>query len=322
MAVSRFSLIRILADGSFHSGERLGRALGLSRAGVENQVRRVEALGLRIFKVRGRGYRLAEAVDLLDCDALAARLRASCPELSVEVRDECPSTSTALAGKGAPHGAVLACEHQSAGRGRRGNAWLSAPAGSLTFSLLWRFSQGAAGLAGLSLAVAVGAVRALERLGIKGVQLKWPNDLYCGERKLGGILIESSGDALGPSTVIVGLGLNVRLGSALREHIDRPVTDLASCCGEAVPRRTLLLGALLESLADVLARFAREGFAPFRDDWQRRHAWQGRRVRLALAGRRIAEGEALGVAEDGALVLSSPRGVERFHSGELSLRRA
>src|SRR5579864_2211030 len=307
MAVSRFSLIRILADGSFHSCERLGRALGLSRAGVEHQLHGIEALGLRISKVRGRGYRLAEPVDLLDRDALAARLRKSSPVLSVEVRDECASTSTALAAEGTAHGTVLVCEHQSAGRGRRGNTWFSAPARGLTFSLLWRFSQGAAGLAGLSLAVAVGAVRALERLGMEGVQLKWPNDLYCGGRKLGGILIESSGDALGPSTVIVGLGLNVRLDPALRGRIDRPVTDLASCGGAAVPPRTVLLGALLESLAEVLTRFAREGFAPFRDDWQRRHAWQGRRVRLALAGR-VAEGEALGVAEDGALVLSSSRG--------------
>jgi BirA family transcriptional regulator, biotin operon repressor / biotin---[acetyl-CoA-carboxylase] ligase len=322
MAVSCFSLLRILADGSFHSCERLGRTLGISRSGVDDQVHGIEALGLHIFKVRGRGYRLAEPIDLLDRDALAARLQTSCPALSVEVRDECPSTSTALASEDAPHGAVLVCEHQSAGRGRRGNAWLSAPAGSLTFSLSWHFSQGPAGLAGLSLAVAVGAVRALERLGIEGVQLKWPNDLYCEGRKLGGILIESSGDALGPSAVIVGLGLNVRINSALHARIDRPVTDLASCRGVAVPRRTVLLGALLESLADVLAHFAREGFAPFRDDWQQRHVWQGRRVRLALADRRVAEGEALGVAEDGALVLSSPRGVERFHSGELSLRRA
>src|SRR5258706_5656931 len=207
MGTAPFSLVRILADGRFHSGERLGRVLGLSRAGIWNLIRRVEALGLRVFKVRGRGYRLAEALDLFESPALAARSKKIAPELCVEVLDQCPSTNTVLAQRaaaGAPHGTVLVCEHQSAGRGRRGNSWITEVGGSLAFSILWRFPRGAGALGGLSLAVAVGAAKALERLGTEGVEVKWPNDLYCAGRKLGGILIESSGDILGPSTVIVG----------------------------------------------------------------------------------------------------------------------
>ena len=322
MDVPRFSLLRILADGRFHSGERLGRALGSSRAGVPRLLGRVEALGVRVIKARGRGYRLAERLDLLEPDVLAAQLGRISPELSVEVLDECPSTNTVLAERaaaGAPHGAVLACEHQSSGRGRRGNPWVFAVGGSLAFSVLWRFSRGAGALAGLSLAVAVGAARSLERLGTRGVRVKWPNDLYCGERKLGGILIEVSGDARGPSAAVVGVGLNVRLDALARERIGRPVTDIASH-GDAVPSRTVLLVALLESVAAVLAQFSREGFAPFREEWLRRHAWQGRRVALSEGRRRVAEGRIVGVAEDGALMLSSANGVERFHSGELSLK--
>ena len=322
MSAAHFSLLRILTDGRFHSGERLGRALGLSRAGVWNLIRRIEALGLRVFKVRGRGYRLAEALDLFELDGLAARLKEISPELCVEVLDECPSTNTVLAQRaavGAPHGTVLVCEHQSVGRGRRGHSWVSAVGGSLAFSILWRFSRGTGALGGLSLAVAVGAAKALERLGTHGVGVKWPNDLYCGGRKLGGILIESSGDILGPSAVIVGVGINVRLGTQTRERIGAPATDIASH-SEAVPSRTAVFVESLESVAGVLARFSREGFAPFREEWLQRHAWQGRRVALSQAGRRVAEGKVLGVAEDGALILASVEGVERFHSGELSLR--
>ncbi len=322
MSAAHFSLLRILTDGRFHSGERLGRALGLSRAGVWNLIRRIEALGLRVFKVRGRGYRLAEALDLFELDGLAARLTKISPELCVEVLDECPSTNTVLARRaavGAPHGTVLVCEHQSAGRGRRGHSWVSVVGGSLAFSMLWRFSRGTGALGGLSLAVAVGAAKALERLGTRGVEVKWPNDLYCGGRKLGGILIESSGGILGPSAVIVGVGINVRLGTQTRERIGRPATDIASH-SEAVPSRTAVFVESLESVAGVLARFSREGFAPFREEWLQRHAWQGRRVALSQAGRRVAEGKVLGVAEDGALILASVGGVERFHSGELSLR--
>src|SRR6266699_3234222 len=207
MGTAPFSLLRMLADGRFHSGERLGRALGLSRAGVWNLIRRIEALGLRVFKVRGRGYRLAEALDLFELEDLAARLKKISPELCVEMLDECPSTNSVLAQRaaaGAPHGTVLVCEHQSAGRGRRGHSWVCAVGGSLAFSVLWRFPRGAG---------------ALGRLGTHGVGVKWPNDLYCGGSKLGGILIESSGDILGPSTVIVGVGINVRLGTQTRERI-------------------------------------------------------------------------------------------------------
>lgn len=324
MRVPYFFLLRILSDGKFHSGERMGKTLGLSRASILSDIRRIEALGLRVSKVRGRGYRLDTSLDLIDRSALVVRLKITSPVLSVEMLDECSSTNTVLAecaARGARHGTVLVTEHQSAGRGRRGNSWRSALGGGLTFSLLWRFSRGAGALAGLSLAVAVGAARALAQAGAPDIQVKWPNDLYCRECKLGGILIEISGDAPGPSTAIVGVGLNYRLDAALRDRIGQPVIDFASCC-DAVPSRTVLLGALLESLAATLEQFGREGFAPFRDEWVRRHAWQGRQVALSLADRRVAEGAVVGVAEDGALMLASSRGIERFHSGELSLRRS
>jgi len=322
MGGAHFSLLRILADGKFHSGERLGRSLGLSRAGVWNVVRRVEALGLKVFKVRGRGYRLAENPDLIETDILVTRLKGISPELHLEVLDECPSTNAVLverAAAGVPHGAVLVCEHQSAGRGRRGNLWVSGVGGSLAFSILWRFARGAGALGGLSLAVAVGAAKALEPLGIRGVGVKWPNDLYLGGRKLGGALIEISGDVLGPSAAVIGVGINVRLNTAMRGRIGRPATDVASHV-DAAPSRTALLAALLPSLAATLAQFSREGFAPFREEWLRLHAWRGRRVALSMSDRRVAEGKIVGVAEDGALMLASARGVERFHGGELSLK--
>jgi len=322
MDTASFSLLRLLADGRFHSGERLRTALGLSRDGIANLIGRIEGSGLRVVKVRGRGYRLAEALDLFELDGLAAGLKKVSPELRVEVLDECPSTNTVLAQRaaaGAPHGTVLACEHQSAGRGRRGHSWVSAVGGSLAFSMLWRFPRGAGALGGLSLAVAVGAAKALEHLGTRGVAVKWPNDLYCGGRKLGGILIESSGDIQGPSAVIVGVGINVRLGAQARVRIGEPATDIASH-NEAVPSRTTALVATLESIAGVLARFSREGFGPFREEWLQRHAGKGRRVALSQAGRRVAVGKVVGVAEDGALMLASVGGIERFHSGELSLR--
>jgi BirA family biotin operon repressor/biotin-[acetyl-CoA-carboxylase] ligase len=124
---------------------------------------------------------------------------------------------------------------------------------------------------------------------------------------------------LGPSAAVIGVGINVRLNTAMRGRIGRPATDVASQV-DAAPSRTALLAALLPSLAATLAQFSREGFAPFREEWLRLHVWRGRRVALSMADRRVAEGKIVGVAEDGALMLASARGVERFHGGELSLK--
>ena len=175
-------------------------------------------------------------------------------------------------------------------------------------------------MAGLSLAVGVSVVRALEQLGARGVGVKWPNDIYCCEKKLAGILVEVAGDIHGPSAAVIGIGVNVRLCDAMHSRIVQPATDLALCM-DVPPSRTVLLASLLESLATVLARFSREGFTPFREEWLQRHAWKGRPVALSLGERRVAEGEIVGVGEDGALILESPRGAERFHAGELTLRQ-
>ena len=322
MGPAYFSLLRMLADGEGHAREQVLQTLGLSDIELSALVADLEALGTRVLEGGAGGLRLEEPIDLYDPILLAGCLKAVSPGLCLEFLDECPSTSTELAARakaGAAHGTVLVCEYQSAGRGRRGSTWVSALGGSATFSILWRFSRGAAELAGLSLAVAVGAAEALEALGARDVAVKWPNDLLSRGSKLGGILVETAGEAAGPTTAVVGVGVNLRLSRAVRERIARPVTDVAAGSG-AMPSRTVALAGLISSVASSLALFSREGFAPFRRGWLERHAWQGRRVILSQADARVAEGEVVGIAEDGALELASEHGIRRFHNGELSLR--
>jgi BirA family biotin operon repressor/biotin-[acetyl-CoA-carboxylase] ligase len=317
-----FDLLRLLSDASFHSGAALARELGASPAAVQLALRELERLGLKLVRVRGRGYRLAERYDCLDAGAVRAQLGAQARHFHLELLDACASTNTLLlerARSGAPSGSVIACELQSAGRGRRGNSWQSGLGGSLTFSLLWRFAQGATGLSGLSLAAGVAVARALASVGVADVQLKWPNDLLHAGRKLGGILIELHGDAPGPTAAVIGIGLNVRLPTTLRDAVAQAVTDVASI-SKQVPQRNRLLAAALVELAQVLEDFAEHGFAPLRQEWIARHAHQGKAVTLASADGKTVAGRAEGVAEDGALLIETARGVERFVSGELSLR--
>jgi len=322
---SPFFLLRLLADGKFRSGEVLRRELGCSRSELGELVQAMDLLGLRVIAVRGRGFGLSAPVDLIRLEDLSSS------PFRVEILDECESTNTMLVARarsaadvGALHASAIVCERQIAGRGRRGAQWHSAIGTSLTFSALWHFECGASDLSGLSLAAGVAVLRALSRLGAKGVRVKWPNDILLDQSgetaKLGGILIELVGDASGPCAAVIGIGLNMRLSGHARESIGVPAADTAQA-GVHVSR-SVLLAAVLGELGAVLEQFGREGFAAFRDEWMRHHAFQGRQVALRLADQAVAEGEALGVASDGALELRVAGGIRQFHSGELSLRPA
>src|SRR5688572_27881901 len=324
MTPHSFALLRLIADGEFHSGEALARALGVTRGTVWNAVRAIEAADLSVYKVRGRGYKLAERVSLLDAARVAEAAGSNAARLQIEIVDAIDSTSSELvrrATAGTTSGAVLACEWQHGGRGRMGRTWHASVGRRVAFSMLWRYPQGASALSGLSLAVGIAVIRALRRCGAGEAQLKWPNDVLWHGRKLAGILVELSGDALGPSAVVVGVGVNVRLSKAMKARIDQPAADLESACGRELDRNAVL-GALLADLAAVLERFAIEGFAPLREEWERYHAHQGLRVTVTLPGGATDRGVARGIADDGALLFESGNALRRLHSGEISVRAA
>jgi BirA family biotin operon repressor/biotin-[acetyl-CoA-carboxylase] ligase len=356
-----FTLLRQLSDGDFHSGEDLAAKVGLTRARVSQLLRQAETAGLSLERVRGLGYRLKAAPDFLDAAAIRLALTGlgatvakpgapapkpqapveedlalnsqerpsfdrTPPALQVEVADQLDSTSSELLRR-APrrdiHGAVLAAEWQTAGRGRRGRSWTAVAGGSITFSIGWRFEQGAGFLAGLSLAVGVAVARALEKEGYEGIELKWPNDLVYRHHKVGGILIEVNGDALGPSTVVVGVGVNARMPREVRREIAQPVTDLQTVAGRGAKPvdRNRVLARLVAEVASMLAAYAEHGFAPIAAEWQQRHAFQGKPVKLVLPDGAAVKGTVAGVDASGALVLADGPRRSRFLSGELSLRR-
>jgi len=317
-------VLMLLADGGFRSGEAMAHALGVSRARVWGAVRELGATGLELYRVRGRGYRLVQPLSLLDATAIERALSVRSGRITVEVVDSIESTNGALmqrAQQGAQGPAALAAEWQSAGRGRQGRAWLASVGGALTFSVLWRFARGANDLAGLSLAVGAAVGRALEALGGVEIGLKWPNDIVWRGQKLAGILIELHGDILGPTAAVIGIGVNVRLADHVKRSIDQPATDLETACGASVDRNRAL-ACLLDGLVPALDEFAREGFAPFRAEWIARHVHQDRPVTVLLPDARRERGVARGVAEDGALLVETQRGMRRFHSGAVSVRSA
>ncbi|BCK86588.1 bifunctional ligase/repressor BirA [Sideroxyarcus emersonii] len=319
-----FALLRLLADGEFHSGEVLARQCGVTRATVSNALQDAGKFGLTLYSVRGRGYRLARQLQWLDAGLIRAALGERQDELHIEILDHAASSNALLlrrAAQGEPSATVLAVEYQTAGRGRLGRTWHSGLGDALTFSLLWRFESGLAALSGLSLAVGVAMLRALTELGVQEAGLKWPNDVLLNEGKLAGILIEAQGDMLGPSAVVIGIGLNLVVPEALRGRIDQAVSDLAER-DKAPPERNLVLAVLLKHLLSVLRGFAESGFAPLRAEWESRHVFQQRPVVLWLPDGSQVAGTVLGVTDGGALRLETAQGTQTFNAGEVSLRKA
>lgn len=319
-----FSLLRILADGEFHSGETMARQLSVSRAGVNSALKDIESYGLQLYRVQGRGYRLLNPATWLNVDLIQQYLDVTNRKrFSIDILESAPSSNTLLlqrATEHTPSGSVLAIEWQSSGRGRMGRPWHSGLGNALTFSLLWRFEQGLSALSGLSLAVGLAMVHTLRSFGTNQVFLKWPNDLVDSDgKKLGGILIEAQGDMLGPSVAVIGIGLNVSLPNHLFRRIDQAANSLSSLLG-SVPDRNHLLAVSLLELDKTLRAFVSNSFAAMKSEWELFHAHQDKPVRLSLPNGQHLEGIARGVTPEGALCLETKTGLLTLHAGEISLR--
>ena len=328
----RLALVQALADGAWHSGETIAAAMGVSRTAVWKHAAHLPDWGLELESAAGQGYRLPRPLSLLDAavirEALDAPARANVRE--VQVHAELASTNAhLLAVNTLLPGQFDLClaEYQTAGRGRRGRTWQSPFAAGLCFSLSWAFSTLPPGLGALSLATGVAVRRTLARFGLAApVQLKWPNDLLLGGRKLGGILLELRAEAGGPAYVVLGIGLNVAVPAATRAAVAAvtagglELADLegvAQAEGRPLPTRTELAAALASELHAMLLQFTREGFAPFHAEWSGADALAGQHVRW-LEGEQERHGVACGIAPDGALQVRTAGGhVQAVYAGEV-----
>jgi BirA family biotin operon repressor/biotin-[acetyl-CoA-carboxylase] ligase len=322
-----FPILQKLADGQFHSGEILAQHFKVTRTTIWSAIQHAQSLGIEVFSVRGRGYKLPATVDFLNKDDVLRAIGEERAWFNLTILDEVASTNTYLmqqSAKGAAHVSCVAAHLQTNGKGRRGRTWVSHLGASLTFSLLWRFQCGAAALSGLSLAVGVALIRAFNSMGIHGVQLKWPNDVLVFDelqqgKKLAGILIELQGDMDGPSAAVIGVGINLNLPEQILKNIDQPATDLAHVSTKPI-QQSELLGVLLKHLAEVLRQFETNGFTALREEWTRYHAYHLQAVRMLMPDSREVQGVVNSVAEDGILLVDTALGVQRFSAGEISLR--
>lgn len=313
-------LLFLLRDGVEHTGTELAQKLGVTRAAVWNHINRLRKEGIEVRATRGQGYKLTRGFEALNAIAIAGRLeQLGCFEIS-SIDSEIVTDSTndrliSILSEKDIHGYVLLAEYQTAGRGRRGDRWLSPPGTGLCLSLGWRFDSPPPTFSALSLVTGLAIAESLSAVGVTGLGLKWPNDIMCGGGKLAGILIEMRSESGGASTAVIGVGINVRLSNEARKLIDQPVSDIASNSKKEVTRNNLV-AELLHSLTQHLRVFERHGFETFRGRWAKLDVLENASVRLESGGRNV-EGIAQGVDSHGALVIEHDGTTEKFLAGHL-----
>jgi BirA family biotin operon repressor/biotin-[acetyl-CoA-carboxylase] ligase len=314
-------LVHYLADGRFYSGAWLGEQLQLSRTAIANHMQQLEQFGLELFKVKGKGYRLAQPLQLLNAEQIRAVQTAG--TAAIEVESIVDSTNSQLMqrlqrGDKLVKGQCLVAEAQTAGRGRHGRVWHSPFAANLYVSMYWQLEQGIQAAMGLSLVIGVAVAELLEQQYQLKPALKWPNDIYSDGKKLAGVLIELSGQSDGQCQLVIGIGINVQMpAQSASQHIYQPWTDLTSLVG-ALDRNQLVAG-LQSSCIAQLQRFERDGFVVFQPEFNRRHCFQGQLVRL-IQGTQQISGTCHGVDAQGNLIVEHQGKKQLYHGGELSLR--
>lgn len=311
------TLISILADGEFHSGEQLGERLGMSRAAINKHIQTLRDWGVDVFTVPGKGYSLPEPIQLLNQAFISSQIKQS----QVAVLPVIDSTNQYLLDRigTLQSGDACVAEYQQAGRGRRGRKWFSPFGANLYLSMFWRLEQGPAAAIGLSLVIGIVMAEVLRDLGASQVRVKWPNDLYLQDRKLAGILVELTGKTGDAAQIVIGAGINLAMRKVESDVINQGWINLQEA-GIVIDRNTLA-ARLINDLRAALELFEQEGLTPYLSRWEKLDNFINRPVKLIIGDKAIV-GISRGIDTQGALLLEQDGAIKAWMGGEISLRSA
>lgn len=314
-------LIKALASGEFVSGQKIGNELDISRTAVSKHIKALIEMGLEIYSVTGKGYRLSQPLKLLCQNKINSLLPKNNLIPEIEVHSIIDSTNSYLLRRlpsQLSQGQVCIAEFQSAGRGRRGRQWISPFGSQIYLSMYWYLEQGLSAAMGLNLVTALAVSDAIYKQTNIRVQLKWPNDIYLSGVKLAGILIDLDGQALEPSHSVIGVGINLDMPLRSAEKIDQQWTDLQSHCKNKIDRNALSAN-LIHFLLIRLEQHKNEGLTAMLKEWNIQDFYLNKRIKL-LTGENITKGICRGVNSQGALMLEVDGVVKPIYGGEVSLR--
>lgn len=319
------SVLLLLRDNCFHSGEDLARSLGISRSAIWKVIQALRNKGLDIHSVRGKGYRLSKKIELLDKNIIEQALPSSLHDcFEVYTYFELSSTNDFLLkhiklSQDDSRSPVCLAEYQTHGRGRRGRVWHSPLGANLYISISWRHKQSPQAVSGFSLVAALALAKSLETLGVNGVGVKWPNDVLWNRKKLAGILLELIGELHGDQLLIIGIGVNVDMPDSANMSINQPHTDLKKITGILLSRN-ILAAEILKRISEYFKIYEKDGMASFIPEWHSRDTFLNEKVELIFPHQSIY-GKVAGIDEQGSLLLDIENGKRQaFQSGEISMR--
>ncbi|MBD1390517.1 bifunctional biotin--[acetyl-CoA-carboxylase] ligase/biotin operon repressor BirA [Neiella sp. HB171785] len=318
---SKRTILEQLSAERFISGTELAEHLAISRSAIARHISELQQLGVDIYVVKGKGYKLATSLDLIDVTKLAALTECYRPDgAELHVFPLIDSTNQFWLNRQpqTPASAsVCFAECQSAGRGRRGRAWQSPFGGALYCSVWWRSEHNLSELMGLSVAIGLALTRWLVTLGAPA-QVKWPNDIYIKQQKVAGILVELESGKDGKGAAVIGVGLNIKLPSSTTAAIDQPWTELSQWL-TPLPSRTEIAAGLYRTLIECLNEFESGGLQQCLADWSRHDVFADQAIRLLMGDHQVA-GICRGVDGQGALVIENEQGRRSYFGGEISVR--
>jgi BirA family biotin operon repressor/biotin-[acetyl-CoA-carboxylase] ligase len=322
-----FKALHILSDGNFHSGEKMAADIGCSRVTVWKSISELKSLGINIFSVKKKGYRLPKKISFFNIENIHRELGELNQFVNLELLNVTDSTNKYLNASVnvKPHASVVIANIQTKGKGRRGRSWQASVGESLAMSILWKFDKGASGLSGLSLSVGVAIQRLMKKIGINNSFLKWPNDLLILEGdnyfKLAGVLIELQGDLESRCSAVIGVGLNYDLSSDILKNIDQPATNIKKYLKSDIDLNQLS-AMLIKEIMNALSEFENNGFLSVKEEWLSYNAFKEKTISFIKSGGEIITGQIVDVENDGALKILQNNGIrETLISGEVSQQK-
>jgi BirA family biotin operon repressor/biotin-[acetyl-CoA-carboxylase] ligase len=273
-------------------------------------------LGYTIEAQPHLGYRLASIPDKMFADEIAHSLKTKFVGRKIFSYDTLDSTNDAafrLGEQGIEEGASVFAEYQKKGRGRLGRDWVSPKGKNLILSVLLRPLLSPTEASKITLAAAVSVIQTVRKTIGKTLGIKWPNDIVCGHKKVGGILTEMSAEVDRVNFVVVGIGLNI---NSVAKELPKRSISLKEIAGHEVSRVSFARD-LLEQLEKDLLLLKKGHFEMLAKEWEDFSVISGRRVAARVLGRKI-EGEAMGIDKDGALWIRKDDGLqERITAGDV-----
>jgi BirA family biotin operon repressor/biotin-[acetyl-CoA-carboxylase] ligase len=306
------------------SGADLAENLGISRAAVWARIEELRSLGYEIQASPHDGYRLRSVPVVLHADDLMALLGDVIIGRDIRVFQETTSTNDLadrLGRDGVKEGVVIFAESQTKGRGRLGRSWISARKRGLWFSILLRPPISPQAATQITVAAAASLARALKRSTGVQCEIKWPNDILAGGRKLCGILTEMAAELDKIKYLVVGIGVNVNLGARdLPPELNGIATSLKMEMGHDF-NRTTLAAEILRDLNEDYTRVLTGEFERVADEWEASCSTIGQDVEISC-GNRVISGRAESLDREGALLVRTQHGrLERIIGGDVSLRK-